>query len=126
MLLKIANVQTKMGKALKNHNKGLIMEKEIYEIAYVKDFLRYVVHPIWLKQQKLRPHRPIIYNLIKIFDGTKKSHTFVVDFSKEPIKHNIEDMITFRVTQKKFVSNEYDSSNEWQEYQLENQQAQTL
>ena len=102
------------------------MKKEIYEIAYVKDFLRYVVHPIWLKQHKLRPHRPVIYQLIRIVDEKKRSHIFVVDFSQEFIKHNIEDEISFRVTQKKFVSNEYDFSKEWQEYQLENQQTQTL
>jgi hypothetical protein len=102
------------------------MNKEIYEMQYVKDFLRYVVHPIWLQQRKLRPHRPVMYQLIRRVDEKKRSHIFVVDFSQEFIKHNIEDEITFRVTQKKFVSNEYDFSDEWQQYQLENQQSQTL
>ena len=47
------------------------MEKEIYKVEYVKDFLRYVVHPIWKKQNKLKPHRPVMYSLTKMKDEKK-------------------------------------------------------
>ena len=95
------------------------MEKEIYKISYVKNFLQDVVHPAWLKQKKLRPHRPISYSIARIKDEKKRSYTFVLDFSNELIKHNLENEIIFKVTTKKFISKEYDFSDEWQEYQIQ-------
>ena len=100
------------------------MEKEIYKIDYVKNFLHTVVHPVWLKQKKLLPHRSISYQVVKIKD--RKSYTYILDFSREQIKHNIEDEIIFKVTSKKFISKEYDFSSEWQEYQIKQENTKTI
>ena len=102
------------------------MEKEIYKISYVKNFLQDVVHPVWLKEGKLLRHRPIAYQLARIKADNNKSYNFVLDFSNDLIQHNMKGEINFKVTAKKFISKEYDFSSEWQAYQIHEENTKTI
>ena len=102
------------------------MEKEIYKISYVKNFLHDVVHPRWVKQRKMLPHRPISYSISRMKDERKRSYIYVLNFKTDLIKHNIEEEISFRVTTKKFISKEYDFSREWQAYQIQQENIKSI
>ena len=101
------------------------MDKDIYEIKYVKEFLKEVVHPIWFKNGKLKAHRPINYEITRIKEDGKRSYNFVLDFSKSLHKDNFTENLSFKVTTRMFISNEYDFSKEWQAFQKSKENVQT-
>ena len=101
------------------------MEKEIYSVKYVSEFLQKVVHPLWIKEGKLLRHRPIAYDLMRVKNEKKRSYIFVLDFTNSVIKHNI-DKIEFKVTRKSFKSAEQDFSDLWQQYQIAKENVQTI
>ena len=102
------------------------MDKDIYKIKYVKEFLKDVAHPVWVRDGKLKAHRPINYGITRIKEDGKRSYTFVFDFNNSSDKSMVAESLSFKVTTKMFVSNEYDFSKEWQAFQKNKENLKTI